>query len=248
MFSRIVPRYDLMNALMTFGLDRSWRRIAAREADVDSDTVALDLACGTGDLALELATAGAGRVVGVDFCPEMLAVARQKIERAGASSVELVEADALRLPFASATFDVVTVGFGLRNFADVPAGLAEIARVLKPGGRLVCLEMTHPPFEPFGWLFRPYFHFVVPLVGGLVSGDHAAYRYLPRSVERFPDAIGLAGLCRTAGFGAIRYRYLALGAVALHVAYARFASGTGPVDSASPESGSPPNEAPERGN
>ena len=218
MFSRIVPRYDLMNALMTFGLDRRWRRLAAAAALPTADERALDLACGTGDLAITLASTGAARVVAVDFCVEMIEVACQKAATLPSGRVEFVVGDGLSLPFADGAFESVTIGFGLRNFADVPAGLAEIARVIRPGGRLVCLEMTHPPFRPLNLLFRPYLHWIVPVLGGFVSGDFAAYRYLPRSVDRFPDAPALADLLRAAGFADVAYRYLGLGAVALHVA------------------------------
>jgi demethylmenaquinone methyltransferase/2-methoxy-6-polyprenyl-1,4-benzoquinol methylase len=218
MFARIVPTYDLMNALMTFGLHNRWRALAASEAAPDGAERVLDLASGTGDLAMALVKEGARQVVAVDSCPEMLFEAARKLGDNHSKDVLLVGGDGLRLPFGDAEFDAVTIGFGLRNFADIPTGLAEIRRVLRPGGRLVCLEMTRLPLLPIGWLYLTFFHIIVPAIGGLVSGDFAAYRYLPISVGKFPDARGLAKLLKSSGFDSIRFRFVGLGAVAIHVA------------------------------
>ena len=218
MFGRIVPRYDPMNRLMTLGLDRSWRREAARLAAPAGGRV-LDVGTGTGDLALAVLDAGARQVVGLDFVDAMLAVARRKADRSGhARDLTLVQGDALRLPFADRAFDGVVNGFVLRNVEDVPTFFREAARVIKPGGRLVCLEITHPP-RGLAPLFHVYFDRLVPIVGALVTGESSAYRYLPASLGPLPDVEALAGLVRAAGFGKVRYRRLSLGLVTVHVKY-----------------------------
>lgn len=219
MFARIVPRYDLMNRLMTAGMDRKWRTLAVRLCEPQGK-VALDIATGTGDLAIELARQGARRVVGVDFCAPMLEAAIGKTAPLG-STVRLVAGDALALPFSDGSFDRVVNGFLLRNVADLPLALREMARVLRPGGRLVCLEITHPPSRLFKTLFLPYFYHCVPRLGALVSGDGAAYTYLPESLTRFPDAPRLAQMMREAGFAEVTFRYLSFGAMAVHVGVKR---------------------------
>lgn len=215
MFARIVPRYDLMNRLMTGGMDRRWRRIAV-ELCRPEGTVALDIATGTGDLAIEMVRQGARGVVGLDFCGPMLEAAAQKTA-ALHPATRLVAGDALALPFAEGSFDRVINGFLLRNVADLPLALREMARVLKPGGRAVCLEITHPPSRLFGALFQRYFYGFVPRLGALVSGDAQAYSYLPNSLTSFPTAPRLAQMMQEAGFAQVTYRYLSLGAMAIHV-------------------------------
>ena len=209
MFDRIAPVYDAMNRAMTLGLDRRWRRLAAR-AVVRRGEKILDACCGTGDLALAGRAAG-GDVVGVDFSEAMLARARRK-----APEMEWVQADAAALPFPDESFDAVTVGFGIRNLADLEGGLRELARVLKPGGRLGCLEITRPRgiLRPF---FRVWFDGLVPAAGKVLPGG-AAYSYLPASVRRFPGPEDLAAAMRRAGFGQVSWRLLGGGIVALHVA------------------------------
>jgi demethylmenaquinone methyltransferase/2-methoxy-6-polyprenyl-1,4-benzoquinol methylase len=208
MFDRISPVYDAMNRAMTAGLDRSWRRIAAEAVVRPGDTV-LDACCGTGDLALAAEQAG-GRVTGLDFSPEMLARARRK-----SASVEWVEGDVTALPFAEGSFDAVTVGFGIRNVPELDAGLAELGRVLRPGGRLACLEITRPDgaLRPF---FRLWFDGLVPLAGKVLPGGRA-YAYLPASVRRFPGPGDLALALRGAGFEEVVWRLLGGGIVALHL-------------------------------
>ena len=209
MFDRIAPVYDVMNRAMTVGLDRRWRRLAAQAVVRSGDRV-LDACCGTGDLALAGRDAG-GRVVGVDFSEAMLKRARAK-----APELEWVQADATSLPFEDARFDAVTVGFGIRNLADLEAGLRELARVTKPGGRVACLEITRPRgvLRPF---FRLWFDGLVPLAGKVLPGG-AAYSYLPASVRRFPGPEDLAAVFSSAGWADVEWRLLGGGIVALHVA------------------------------
>jgi demethylmenaquinone methyltransferase/2-methoxy-6-polyprenyl-1,4-benzoquinol methylase len=211
MFDRIAPVYDVMNRVMTAGLDRSWRRLAAQAVVRPGDRV-LDACCGTGDLALAAEREG-GIVTGLDFSARMLDRARLK-----SATVEWVQGDMLELPFADGSFDAATVGFGVRNVDDLAAGLAELRRVLRPGGRLAILEITQPrgPLRPF---FNLWFDRVVPLLGRILPGGRA-YTYLPASVRRFPDTDGLAALLVEAGFGDVRVRLLGGSIVALHVATA----------------------------
>lgn len=212
MFDRIAPVYDAMNRLMTAGLDRRWRRITAEAVVRPGDRV-LDACCGTGDLALADARAG-GRVTGLDFSEPMLQRARKKDE-----SIAWVRGDLLSLPFADQSFDSATVGFGVRNVADVERALSELRRVLRPGGRLAILEITRPSglLRPF---YRLWFDGLVPLAGRLLPGG-SAYAYLPASVRRFPGPHDLAELVERAGFEDVRYRLFAGGIVALHTGVAR---------------------------
>ncbi len=216
MFGRIVRHYDLMNALMTGGMDRRWRDVAVRMCD-PRGTVALDIATGTGDLAIGMVRKGARRVVGLDFCGPMLDAAARKTDGLG-PALRLTAGDAQALPFADSSFDRVINGFLLRNVADLPMTLGEMYRVLKPGGKLVCLEITHPPSAIFGWMFRLFFYGFVPRLGAIVARDPKAYSYLPNSLTNFPAAPELAKLLRRAGFPEVEYRYLGFGAIAVHVA------------------------------
>jgi demethylmenaquinone methyltransferase/2-methoxy-6-polyprenyl-1,4-benzoquinol methylase len=211
MFDRIAPVYDAMNRVMTAGLDGRWRAETAAAVVRPGDRV-LDACCGTGDLALASARIG-GRVTAVDFSEPMLERARAK-----SGDVEWVQGDALALPFEDASFDAATVGFGVRNLSDLEAGLRELRRVLKPGGRVGILEITRPrgALAPF---YRLWFDGVVPLLGKVVPGG-SAYTYLPASVRRFPGPEGLAGALRAAGFEDVRYRLFAGGIVALHTGVA----------------------------
>jgi demethylmenaquinone methyltransferase/2-methoxy-6-polyprenyl-1,4-benzoquinol methylase len=208
MFDRISPVYDFMNHAMTVGLDRRWRRLAA-EAVVRPGDAVLDACCGTGDLALAAERAG-GRVTGLDFSEQMLARAREKSQ-----TVEWVLGDATALPFPDVSFDAATVGFGIRNVPDLEAGLAELARVLRPGGRLACLEITRPEglLKPF---FRLWFDGLVPWAGKVLPGG-GAYTYLPASVRRFPGPSDLAAAFGRAGFDGVGWKLQGGGIVALHV-------------------------------
>jgi len=222
MFSRIARRYDLMNGLMTLGMHHAWRRVAARLTIPAPPGPALDLATGTGDLALELRRVHPHRViVGADFSLGMLEVAREKVRAAEAQArVRLAAADALVLPFADRTFACVTSAFLLRNLADLEQGLREMKRVTRAGGRVVALEITQSTRPGFTPLFRFYFHRVVPRVGQIVGGDREAYTYLPQSVDRFLAPQELAGLMERIGLREVSYRPLALGTITVHSAVA----------------------------
>jgi demethylmenaquinone methyltransferase/2-methoxy-6-polyprenyl-1,4-benzoquinol methylase len=209
MFDRIAPVYDVMNRVMTAGLDRRWRRETVRETVSPGDRV-LDAACGTGDLAIEAARAG-GRVIGLDFSEAMLERARRK-----APQLEWVQGDLLALPYGEGEFDAATVGFGIRNVADLEAGLRELRRVVRPGGRLGILEITRPR-GALRVFYSLWFDRVVPLLGRILPGGEA-YTYLPASVRRFPGPEELATALRGAGFEDVRYRLFAGGIVALHLA------------------------------
>jgi demethylmenaquinone methyltransferase/2-methoxy-6-polyprenyl-1,4-benzoquinol methylase len=219
MFGRIARRYDLMNTLMTGGLDAAWRRHAVRAARPPRGGRALDVGTGTAKLALALARAMPdGRVVGVDVAEPMLRQALPSSAQDPASSrVSLALADALALPFTDASFDCATTAFMIRNVSDVGAAFNELRRVVKPGGRVVCLELTQPTLPLWGSLFGLYFGRVVPLVGRLVAGDVGAYSYLPESVAAFLHPDGLAAEMAAAGLRRVRWRRLGLGTVTLHV-------------------------------
>lgn len=217
MFTRIAPRYDLLNRVMTGGQDRRWRAITVAETHLPRGGSALDVATGTGDLAFALARVAGpqGRVVGVDFTEAMLDLARRKIDGA-APAPEFRHADALNLPFPDASFDAVTIGFGLRNVTDVPRALSEMRRVLRPGGRMACLEITRPRVPLLAAGFYAYFDHVVPLIGAALNGSREAYTYLPRSLRPFPDAAELRRLMLGAGFDRAHMRLLNFGTIAIH--------------------------------
>lgn len=222
MFGTIVPRYDLMNRLMTAGLDRRWRRAAAAEAGLAPGCRVLDACCGTGDLTFALAEACPScEVTGLDFTEAMITRAREKAaerrRRGLPAAAEFVSGDLLDLPFEDDRFDAATVGWGVRNVPDVPGAFAELARVVRPGGRVVCLESTQSPDGRGAWVQRFWMGRVVPILGRLVSGDASAYAYLPDSVATFPRAAGLAAIMHAAGLTHVRYRRFGFGSVALHV-------------------------------
>lgn len=204
MFGRIAPRYDLLNHLLSLDVDKAWRRRVARRFSAILHNPAarvLDLCCGTGDLALAFrkeAPSGA-ELVGSDFVPEMLARARAKGDAIGAH-ITFVEADALSLPFAESSFDLVSCSFGFRNLANYERGLREIRRVLKVGGVAAVLEFSEPPGKIFGSLYRFYFRRILPRLGGLISGNTSAYSYLPNSVGKFPSPEELQGMFKKAGY------------------------------------------------
>ena len=212
MFDRIAPVYDVMNRAMTAGLDQRWRRLAAHAVVRPGDDV-LDACCGTGDLAIAARKAG-GKVTGLDFSEPMLERARRKD-----ATIDWVRGDLLELPFADSSFDAATVGFGVRNVADLEQALAELRRVLRPGGRLAILEITRPR-GPLQLFYRLWFDLLIPLAGRLLPGGKA-YTYLPASVRRFPGPEALSALLAARGFGGVTFRRLGGGIVALHTAEAR---------------------------
>lgn len=217
MFDRISGVYDRMNRVMTAGLDQTWRERAADRVRLEPGQRALDLCCGTGDLALSLAerVGPEGHVTGADFSRPMLELAEQKAAGAGIAQAEFQWADALDLPYDDESFDAVTISFGARNLADLPKGLAEMHRVLKPGGRLAILEITQPSRQPLAAFFGLWFDRIVPMLGK-VAGDSSAYTYLPESVRSFPDAKTLAGELDAAGFRHVRWTLMAGTIIALH--------------------------------
>lgn len=217
-FARIAPGYDAFNAVASFGIDRLWRRVLVRMAALTPRSRVLDLAAGTGDLSLALARRGKpASVLGTDFSPEMLEVAAHKGERyEGATDLRFEVQDAQALTLADASFDVVTVAFGVRNFPDRAANFREVLRVLAPGGRYLVLEFSRPPFAPFRALYHLYLNVGIPLIGGLLTHDRASFVYLNRSIRSFPAQQALAAELREAGFRDVSWRNLTFGVVAIH--------------------------------
>jgi len=216
MFSRIAPVYDIVNRLMSWGQDMRWRRVAVNLACPEQGRV-LDVATGTGDLALELAR-HTNSVVGLDFCPEMIKLGRLKAGRKKmAGQIDFILGDALTLPFESDSFDCALNGFVLRNVSDVNLFLSELRRVVKPGGRVICLELVKPQHGAIGALYRFYLCRIVPLLGRWVSGDKKAYRYLPDSVNNFVNIAEFQNTMKRIGFHRVDYRSLSRGTVAVHI-------------------------------
>jgi demethylmenaquinone methyltransferase/2-methoxy-6-polyprenyl-1,4-benzoquinol methylase len=220
MFAEIAPSYDRLNHLLSLNIDKRWRRFTIgklRDILQRPNVLALDLCCGTADLTLELEPYG--RVIGCDFCHPMLVIGNEKIADRPALRRQplLTEGNAMQLPFADQSFDVVTIAFGLRNLDRVDVGLSEILRVLKPGGRAAILEFSRPVLPIFRQLFEFYFHHILPRIGGLISGSTTAYTYLPKSVGNFPDQKRLAALMKEVGFSTVRYHNLSAGIAALHL-------------------------------
>lgn len=219
MFAEIAPTYDRLNHLLSANIDKRWRKITVRQlSDIlqRPAPVVLDLCCGTADLTLEIAEAAPqAEVIGCDFCHPMLVIGIRKFHPQSKSI--LVEGDALHLPFGDRSFDAVTIAFGLRNLENVAAGLREIYRVLKPGGRAAILEFSRPIFPLFRTAFNFYFTRILPQIGALISGSRGAYTYLPASVNHFPDQKKLAEMMRQVNFGNVSYRNLSAGIAALHL-------------------------------
>jgi demethylmenaquinone methyltransferase/2-methoxy-6-polyprenyl-1,4-benzoquinol methylase len=220
MFGRIAPRYDLANRILSLGLDRGWRRATARELAREPAPLVLDLCSGTGDLTLEiLRTRAADVVIACDFAEPMLALAEAKLRRAGLGDrCSFVQADALRLPFRDGGFDAVTVAFGIRNFSDLEAGLREMHRVLRAGGRALILEFSSPTRPALARAYRCYRSRLLPWLGGRITGHGKPYAYLDRSIASFDDPALLAGRLREAGFAAAGWNPIAAGIVCIHTA------------------------------
>ncbi|MFL6468102.1 MAG: bifunctional demethylmenaquinone methyltransferase/2-methoxy-6-polyprenyl-1,4-benzoquinol methylase UbiE [Pyrinomonadaceae bacterium] len=214
MFSGIAGRYDLLNHLLSLNIDKRWRRrVREKLSDVlaDPDSIVLDVACGTGDLSIELNHDSKAKVVGTDFCRPMLAIAAEKNAR-----IPFVEGDAMNLSFGDDSFNAITIAFGLRNLSNFACGLTEFFRILKPGGKLVVLEFSSPVIPGFRSVFNFYFSQVLPRIGGAISGSRGAYEYLPDSVSKFPDQKKLALLISETGFSSAEFENLTGGIAAIH--------------------------------
>jgi demethylmenaquinone methyltransferase / 2-methoxy-6-polyprenyl-1,4-benzoquinol methylase len=218
MFSGIASRYDLLNHVLSVNVDKTWRRrVREMLADVldDENAVVLDVACVTGDLSIELKRDARAQVIGTDFCRPMLELANEKTAKLSLA-LPYVEADAMQLSFSDESFDAVTIAFGLRNLSNFRGGLAELRRILKPGGRLVVLEFSSPAVPGFRALFNFYFSQILPRIGGMVSGSRGAYEYLPDSVSKFPDQKNLVKMMQQGGFENVTYINLTGGIAAIH--------------------------------
>jgi demethylmenaquinone methyltransferase/2-methoxy-6-polyprenyl-1,4-benzoquinol methylase len=213
MFAKVSPRYDLLNHLLSANIDSRWRRRVVRKVAplLTKGAWVLDVGCGTGDLSIELFEKTAARVTGIDFCRPML-----KLAKAKAPGLAFIEGDALRLPFADASFEGLTIGFALRNLASVEEGLGELLRVLKPGGVVAILEFSQPVVPVFRGLVGLYYWRLLPWIGGFLSGSRGAYEYLPDSISKFPDQQTLATMMRAAGFEEVCFENLSGGVAALH--------------------------------
>ena len=217
MFNGIAPKYDLLNHLLSMGIDKSWRRKAMRELEGGRRRTVLDIACGTGDFSIEALRHGVERVVGADISENMLAVAREKAREKGLEDrLEFRYGDSENLDFEDGTFDAVTVAFGVRNFEHLERGLAEMCRVLRPGGKVVVLEFSTPERFPMKQLYRFYFKQILPRVGGFVSGDRKAYEYLPASVFAFPQGDRFLQIMRSCGYRNVAQRRLTFGIASLY--------------------------------
>ncbi|MFT8871131.1 MAG: demethylmenaquinone methyltransferase [Sporolactobacillus sp.] len=219
-FQTIYKRYDVMNSLISFNCHKLWRRLADRMVNAQSGQSALDVCCGTGDWALSLAHAvgPSGHVIGLDFSENMLKVAAVKIKKAKATNIEFVHGDAMQLPFVDNSFDRVTIGFGLRNVPDYLTVLKEMRRVLKPNGRIVCLETSQPALPVYRQIYFFYFQRIMPLLGKLFASSYKEYAWLNESTQKFPDRETLAHLFEQAGFHSVCFRSLMGGIAAIHQA------------------------------
>jgi len=218
MFSGIAPKYDFLNHFLSLNIDKRWRKLVAQHLENilnEPNALVLDVACGTGDLAIELQTSGKAKIFGTDFCRPMLEVASDKNKKKS-FTIPYLEADGMNLSFADNTFDAVTIAFGLRNFSNWQNGLRELSRILKKGGKIVVLEFSTPILPGFRQAFQFYFSNILPRIGGTVSGSRGAYEYLPNSVSKFPDQKNLALMMRETGFSDVEYKNLTGGIAAIH--------------------------------
>ena len=219
MFSRISPKYDFLNHFLSGNVDKRWRKLVTKKLESvlnDRNALVLDVACGTGDLALEMQKSAKSKVIGTDFCRPMLTIAKDKNTPENLT-IPYLEADGMNLSFADETFDAVTIAFGLRNFSNWQDGLKELHRILKSGGKLVILEFSAPVVPGFRQAFQFYFTRILPKIGGAVSGSRGAYEYLSESVARFPDQKGLVKMMLETGFSDVEYKNLTGGIAAIHL-------------------------------
>jgi demethylmenaquinone methyltransferase/2-methoxy-6-polyprenyl-1,4-benzoquinol methylase len=218
-FERIAPKYDFMNDLISFRRHKAWRRFALKKMNIQPGQTALDLCCGTCDWTIAIAERNGGaEVTGLDFSGQMLKVGRMKVERAGlAQQIKLVQGNAMDTPFADDTFDFVTIGFGLRNLPDYEQAMKEMHRVLKPGGRVVCLELSKPVWQPFKAIYYVYLRGILPMLGKLFAKSYEQYKWLPESLAMFPDHKELTTIFERAGFTRVEAYPLAGGIAALHI-------------------------------
>lgn len=222
-FSAIAGRYDFLNALLSFNRDKRWRKFAVSRAELGHGEIVLDIATGTGDLALELArrVGEGGEVIGIDFCAEMLIKAREKIQKTYCHNLRLVCAKAEALPFPDDTFDCVSIGFALRNVSVIEQALGEMARVLRVGGNLVCLEFSRPQHKVFRRIYRLYIFLVLPFLGRVISRNREAYAYLPRSIMEFPSSFEIKRIMRKVGLRDIMVYPLTFGVATTYIAIKR---------------------------
>ena len=217
MFDNIAPKYDMLNRVISLGIDVSWRKKAVKYLGQYKPKTILDVATGTGDFAFEALNLNPTKVTGYDLSEGMMKYGREKAEKLGeAKRVEFIKGDSELMPFADNTFDAITVGFGVRNFENLKVGLAEMLRVLKPGGNVVILEASLPPNAIIRWFFSLYFSNIVPFIGKLVSGDGRAYSYLPESVKAFPEGLEFVKICENIGFANAKWQPLTFGACAMY--------------------------------
>jgi demethylmenaquinone methyltransferase/2-methoxy-6-polyprenyl-1,4-benzoquinol methylase len=219
LFASIAPRYDLLNSLLSFGCHKRWRRFAVRTCGLSPGDRALDVCAGTLDLAIELSKAvgRSGEVTAVDFCREMLNIGRRKLERRGIGNISMIEGNAERLPLSSNSFRAATIGFALRNVESIDNTFAEMARIVEPGGRVVSLELAKPVAPAFKCVYNLYFHRLLPVIGGAVSGRRESYEYLPESLRNFPPREELSRIMEKAGLADIKVYDLTGGVAAVHV-------------------------------
>lgn len=218
-FENIAKKYDVMNDIISFGRHRAWRRVTMRKIAMREGQTALDVCCGTCDWTIDLAKASrSGDISGLDFSQNMLDIGARKVDKLGLQKqISLVNGNAMALPFEDNQFDIVTIGFGLRNVPDYLQVLKEMHRVVKPGGRVVCLEMSKPTWQPFKGIYYFYFRKIMPLLGGLIARDYKSYKWLPESLKQFPNAAELTSMFREAGSSEVEVTRFFAGIAALHI-------------------------------